>query len=314
MLDDYQTKEGEILPFPPQHPRFSRFWSEEVSASSWIIGSEQLRGCLQYEEKPELVTPELERFDPGPGPNVTFECSDEVEKKCDDLFNAEWMRDCTEQVETAQMVEACKVEMCETTTQEQQDEVVAIILAQFVDQCAPSLDESVRVALVCSWTDNAGNAPTCGENQEYKECAKRCEVNHCGLVSVCTGEEETEAFCDCKEGFHMSNGECVLPKDCPTEGEWGPWLPFGQCSATCAGGTWSRTGLEKATVFRNALLTIRKTLCFAQEFRFFSELWSRTRICEGPAACDGEGTEVASCNEQACPTVEDCEPSIYKKY
>ena len=72
--DDYTTKEGEILPPPPANMRkFSRHESEEKCATSWITGSRDRRGCLMYEEKPILITPELdENTDSGPGPEVDF--------------------------------------------------------------------------------------------------------------------------------------------------------------------------------------------------------------------------------------------------
>ena len=95
ITDDYTTKEGEVLEFPPQFPNYSRYPSEEISATSWITGSADLRGCLPYEVKPELVTENLRSFDPGPGPDVRFDCDVTIQQECEDLINAKWLEECT---------------------------------------------------------------------------------------------------------------------------------------------------------------------------------------------------------------------------
>ena len=86
-----------------------RWWQEAVSAESWVTGSADLRGCLPYEEKPELLTPELEIYDAGPGPNETFDCSDEVQEKCNDLIEADWLKPCSDLIDTEAMIGACQV-------------------------------------------------------------------------------------------------------------------------------------------------------------------------------------------------------------
>ena len=107
--NDYMTSDWEVLPYPPQGG-YKRWWQEAVSAESWITGSAELRGCLPYEEKPELITPELAIGNPGPGPNVTFACSDEVKEKCNELIEADWLQACVDTIDTEAMIGACQVE------------------------------------------------------------------------------------------------------------------------------------------------------------------------------------------------------------
>ena len=87
-----------------------RWWQEAVSAESWVTGSAELRGCLPYEIKPELLVPELELYNPGPGPNETFVCSDEVKQKCNELIQAHWLKACVENIDTEAMIGACQVQ------------------------------------------------------------------------------------------------------------------------------------------------------------------------------------------------------------
>ena len=265
-LDDYTTKEGVVLEYPPQHPNYSRFPSEEIAATSWITGSAERRGCLPYELEPELITEQLKLFNPGPPPETIFVCNDEVQKQCDDLFSSNWLQGCTNIVETTQMLEACKVEMCETTTVEQQEEIKAVILTQFISECKLSLPEEDPI--VCNWPTLSGLGTDCGENMEYVPCGKRCEIKECDMVQTCTGNEETEALCMCKTGFEMTNGECVEPASCPTEGAWANWFEWNTCSLSCG---------TDGTHFR-------------------------TRLCLGPAQCAGDANELDSCNVHECRT------------
>ncbi|XP_036375886.1 hemicentin-1 [Megalops cyprinoides] len=60
--------------------------------------------------------------------------------------------------------------------------------------------------------------------------------------------------------------------NCPVDGNWGPWQPWGECSASCGGG--ERT---------------------------------RVRLCNSPPptnegrTCPGDSTQLSRCNAQACP-------------
>ncbi|XP_040926337.1 hemicentin-1 isoform X2 [Betta splendens] len=60
--------------------------------------------------------------------------------------------------------------------------------------------------------------------------------------------------------------------DCPVDGQWGPWQPWGECSASCGGG--ERT---------------------------------RVRRCSGPSPsnggrpCPGDASQLSRCSTQACP-------------
>ena len=48
-FDDYTTKNGTILSFPPQRG-YKRTWQEYEVAESFVVGSTSLRGCMQYDE------------------------------------------------------------------------------------------------------------------------------------------------------------------------------------------------------------------------------------------------------------------------
>ena len=99
--------------------------------------------------------------------------------------------------------------MCETTTEEQQNVVISIIIDQFLNECEPVLEPSTRLLVMCARAANAP-IPECPENAHWEECGKRCEIEFCGIPPLgCTGDEQTEPLCMCDEGYVMSDGQCL---------------------------------------------------------------------------------------------------------
>jgi len=72
-IDDYTMKNGTSLPMPPQGG-YKRTWQEYESATSWIIGSVDLRGSLQYSDGSQEVTDAMMRSDFGPPMEAELGC------------------------------------------------------------------------------------------------------------------------------------------------------------------------------------------------------------------------------------------------
>lgn len=162
--------------------------------------------------------------------------------------------------------------MCETTTEEQQDVVISIIIDQFLNECEPVLEPSVRTLVMCSRAENAP-VPECPENAHWNECGKRCEINFCGVPSLgCTGDETTEPLCMCDTGFVMSDGFCITPEQCTEErnqpGEWTSWEEWSACTA-------------------------KEPTCIGTQ--------NRIRFCFAPTCGDGEASQEIACS---CAVVE----------
>uniref|UniRef100_A0A9J7YX79 Thrombospondin-2 n=1 Tax=Cyprinus carpio carpio TaxID=630221 RepID=A0A9J7YX79_CYPCA len=107
------------------------------------------------------------------------------------------------------------------------------------------------------WSPWSSCSVTCGEGQITR-------IRHCNSPVPQLGGK------DC-EGSGRETKKCEA-KPCPIDGAWGPWSPWAICSATCGGGT--RT---------------------------------RTHVCNSPhpqyggKKCPGESKDTASCNKQDCP-------------
>ena len=266
-LDDYTKKDGEVLPFPPQGG-YKRTWQEYESATSWITGSAQLRGCLMYDQGYQEVTDALKAFEAGPDATVDLDCKPEtlpgVITACNDLLMGDWLKECRNLIDVSQAYADCKVDYCMDPT----DETKKVVLEPFINSCSPKLDSQTH-DIICNWPTLSGlTTESCGVNQVYHGCADTCMlVTECGETEKdCPDEPELKGICICLEGYVMSDGECILVEDCPTGGtfaQWGAWLS--ECSVECGGGE-----------------------------------TSRSRLCLGPGACDGDGTEKIECNTCAC--------------
>uniref|UniRef100_A0A8C2KT13 Thrombospondin-2 n=1 Tax=Cyprinus carpio TaxID=7962 RepID=A0A8C2KT13_CYPCA len=107
------------------------------------------------------------------------------------------------------------------------------------------------------WSPWSSCSVTCGEGQITR-------IRHCNSPVPQLGGK------DC-EGNGRETKKCEA-KPCPIDGAWGPWSPWAICSATCGGGT--RT---------------------------------RTHVCNSPhpqyggKKCPGESKDTDSCNKQDCP-------------
>uniref|UniRef100_A0A8C2DNP0 Thrombospondin 2a n=1 Tax=Cyprinus carpio TaxID=7962 RepID=A0A8C2DNP0_CYPCA len=107
------------------------------------------------------------------------------------------------------------------------------------------------------WSPWSSCSVTCGEGQITR-------IRHCNSPVPQLGGK------DC-EGSGRETKKCEA-KPCPIDGAWGPWSPWAICSATCGGGT--RT---------------------------------RTHVCNSPhpqyggKKCPGESKDTDSCNKQDCP-------------
>ena len=88
------------------------------------------------------------------------------------------------------MIDACKVELCETTTVEQKEEAKAFMLEEFVNQCTAVLPENDPI--VCDWPSLSGNAASgqcSGQNMVFDPCGKKCEMKECNKpLPICTSD------------------------------------------------------------------------------------------------------------------------------
>ena len=263
--DDYAMKNGTLLPMPSQ-AGYKRTWQEYESATSWIVGSVDLRGCLQYGLGGKEITEELLAFDAGPDMSVNLDCDPaikvQVEKECNDMFMADWLKECTDIIDPSQTIADCNVDYCMDQTLETKKD----ILSKFIDDCAKKVDPGTTA--VCDWPVLSGlETPTCGANQIWKGCAGSCaDVVECDEEDKeCPDDEELVPLCVCASGYVMSDGACILQVTCPVGGaatEWGSWTT---CSKTCGRG--------------------KK---------------SRARVCLGPAVCTDPMAETIPCNTCGC--------------
>ena len=237
LTDDYMKKDGTILPVPPQGG-YKRTWQEYESATSWITGSVDLRGCLQYEEGDEEITDDLEVGDPGPDADEDLSCDDkikdQVEEECTTMFTGSWLKECTDVVDPSQTIQDCFLDYCADKT----EETKIGIMQKFIDDCSEKLEEDHKI--LCQWPVLSGLVePTCGTNEVWKGCANPCsDITDCDGAASCTGKEKKKPLCVCKPGFVMSDGECIKTEDCPAgDDDFTNWSDWTSCTKSCGRGT-----------------------------------------------------------------------------
>ncbi|XP_041648005.1 hemicentin-1 [Cheilinus undulatus] len=107
------------------------------------------------------------------------------------------------------------------------------------------------------WSSWGSCSKTCngGQMRRYRTCDNPRPANG---GRACTGADSQIQRCG--------------TDNCPVDGNWGPWQPWGDCSASCGGG-------ER----------------------------SRVRLCNSPSPtnggrpCPGDSSQLSRCNSQACP-------------
>ncbi|GMR36797.1 hypothetical protein PMAYCL1PPCAC_06992 [Pristionchus mayeri] len=57
-------------------------------------------------------------------------------------------------------------------------------------------------------------AENCGENEEYRSCATKCEPTCTDKMPTCEMACGM-AKCQCKDGFARHNGKCIDVRKCP---------------------------------------------------------------------------------------------------
>eukprot|EP00095_Tigriopus_kingsejongensis_P008230 snap_masked-scaffold591_size129331-processed-gene-0.4 protein:Tk08230 transcript:snap_masked-scaffold591_size129331-processed-gene-0.4-mRNA-1 annotation:"SCO-spondin" len=108
------------------------------------------------------------------------------------------------------------------------------------------------------WTEWTDCSLTCGSGTRSK--VRECIVPRDGDANICNGETRTQESCN--------------ETPCPV---WSEWTDWGQCTATCGGGTEKR--------IRDCLLAAARN---GNGTNFYG--------------CDGDTWEMRGCNEHNCPT------------
>ena len=266
-LDDYTKKDGTVLSFPSQHG-YKRTAQEFESASSWIVGSVELRGCLPYDEDyGNLPTDDLPTADPGPDASVDLACdADEqeiVDEVCSTLLLNNWLKDCTDLLDVSMTYESCRIDYCMDPSFETQYDVLSV----FIEKCASVLDKDDPI--LCNWATLSGLViPICEANQEFRGCVDSCnDITECADgVKECEDIIELQSLCICKEGFVMFDGDCIEQADCATAGVWSSWSTWDECSKPCNTGDTFRSRI----CLGPGKSQIDKKWCFAKLMKFRS--------------------------------------------
>ncbi|KAK1804810.1 hypothetical protein P4O66_003652 [Electrophorus voltai] len=104
----------------------------------------------------------------------------------------------------------------------------------------------------------------------WSPCSETCGTGMQTRVRLCNNPPPSFDGLPCK-GADMQTQVCI-EKTCPVDGNWGPWQPWGECSASC--------GIGERT---------------------------RVRLCNSPSPsnkgrpCPGDSTQLSRCNIQSCP-------------
>ncbi|CAG5106902.1 Similar to swm-1: Serine protease inhibitor swm-1 (Caenorhabditis elegans) [Cotesia congregata] len=86
----------------------------------------------------------------------------------------------------------------------------------------------------CILLKSCPKTPTCGPNEELKECGA-CDGT-CGQKDVSCTLQCREPECGCKSGYVRNNGTCILYKSCPKNpicGQNEEFYPCGSCDQGC---------------------------------------------------------------------------------
>ncbi|XP_028259472.1 hemicentin-1 [Parambassis ranga] len=109
-----------------------------------------------------------------------------------------------------------------------------------------------------------------GPWSSWGSCSKTCNGGQMRRYRTCDNPTPTDGGRACA-GADTQIQRCSTA-NCPVDGNWGSWQPWGECSASCGGG--ERT---------------------------------RVRLCNSPSPsnggrpCPGDSTQLSRCNTQACP-------------
>ena len=94
------------------------------------------------------------------------------------------------------------------------------ILSQYAQTCFRALQGDVNnTANICSWAEDTGCAPECGQNSHYTGCADVCrDTKTCGnrfdSISHCPDSPRFISMCVCDDGYVLENGECIAESSC----------------------------------------------------------------------------------------------------
>ncbi|XP_067452563.1 hemicentin-1 isoform X1 [Thunnus thynnus] len=109
-----------------------------------------------------------------------------------------------------------------------------------------------------------------GPWSSWGSCSKTCNGGQMRRYRTCDNPRPANGGRECA-GSDTQIQRCSTA-NCPVDGNWGPWQPWGECSASCGGG--QRT---------------------------------RVRLCNSPSPsnsgrpCPGDSSQLSRCNFQACP-------------
>ncbi|XP_035996829.1 hemicentin-1 isoform X1 [Fundulus heteroclitus] len=109
-----------------------------------------------------------------------------------------------------------------------------------------------------------------GQWSSWGSCSKTCDGGQMRRYRTCDNPRPAHGGRACA-GADLQTQKCSTA-DCPVDGNWGLWQPWGGCSASCGGG--ERT---------------------------------RVRLCNSPSPsnggrpCPGDPTQLSRCNSHACP-------------
>uniref|UniRef100_A0A3Q1GJS2 Uncharacterized protein n=1 Tax=Acanthochromis polyacanthus TaxID=80966 RepID=A0A3Q1GJS2_9TELE len=156
------------------------------------------------------------------------------------------------------------------------------------ETCGKGMQSRIRL---CNNPPPAFDGPQCeGTDTQTQVCKERpCPVNgnwgpwsSWGSCSKTCNGGQMRRYRTCDNPRPANGGRACAGADtqiqrcstvnCPVDGNWASWQPWGQCSASCGGG--ERT---------------------------------RVRLCNSPSSsnggrsCPGDSTQLSRCNTQACP-------------
>ena len=79
------------------------------------------------------------------------------------------------------------------------------------------------------------------EWSNWSECSKPCDIGVMSRSRTCTNPEPSFGGRNCTGGYEIVQTNICFEENCPIDGGWSEWTSWSQCTASCEGGTQSRS-------------------------------------------------------------------------
>jgi hypothetical protein len=203
--NDYQLRDGTVLPYEENLPPYVRSESEYQCANDWIISGD--------------AGPSLDDI------SNDLPCDiSQIDLECEKLFSSEILLPCLAKVDPFKFIRSCKIDLCMAPGAETK----ANLIRTFIQECDRKPGNNT---LSCSWAGEIDDiAIDCPDNSSYR-CGDPCrDFETCEWPVICESDIQEVPMCFCDPGFLLIDGNCVTESDADCCTDWSDWS---ECSATC---------------------------------------------------------------------------------